>query len=92
MEQLEKIKQLELGLEDLENKLRSQSQDNTRILIQDAIRNLNAEIEKLKESLTNLLTRTDENESSLNVNTFEINTLLMFCVIKKNIFRLIEID
>ncbi len=92
MEQLEKIKQLELGLEDLENKLRSQSQDNTRILIQDAIRNLNAEIEKLKESLTNLLTRTDENESSLNVNTFEINTLLMFCLIKKIIFRLIEID
>ncbi len=89
MEQLEKIKQLELGLEDLENKLRSQSQDNTRILIQDAIRNLNAEIEKLKESLTNLLTRTDENESSLNVNTFEINTSLMFYLIKKIIFRLI---
>lgn len=83
MQQLDKIKQLESALVDLENKFNAESGDNTKILINDAIRELNAELEKLKETLKNLVSRTEENESSLNVNCLIQTDILIF-----NLFNL----
>lgn len=81
MQQLDKIKQLELALENLENKFNADSGGNAKILINDAIRELNAELEKLKETLNNLVSRTVENESSINVNCLIQADILIFDLI-----------